>query len=128
MGLLGGTRLSEANPPDNDRERNAIPDKALQAEGTGTETTTDSSENQGSSQEGDTKSDTVENGKDQAETIRTAFIAWAATHFSLPSEADQDAFLQVLILSWPHLGPEARSQIMAIVCTEDEKARSQPSG
>jgi len=29
-----------------------------------------------------------------------------------------------VIAAWPHLGPDAKRRIMAIIRTEDEKARS----
>jgi hypothetical protein len=38
-----------------------------------------------------------------------------------------DASLQVVISAWPHLGPDAKRKIMAIIRIEDEKARSRPT-
>ena len=69
--------------------------------------------------------DTGENGKDQAGTSSAAIqrLNSAAiqrrllTPFKMPS-------LQVVIAAWPHLGPDAKRRIMAIIRTEDEKARS----
>ncbi len=67
--------------------------------------------------------DTSENGKDQAGTSSAAFSASTAPHLAPPSEASQDASLQVLMSAWPYLGPDAKRKIMAIIRTEDEKLR-----
>jgi hypothetical protein len=71
--------------------------------------------------------DTGENEKDQAGTSSAAFSASTAPHLAPPFDARQDASLQVLMSAWPHLGPDAKRKIMAIIRTEDEKARSQPA-
>ena len=68
--------------------------------------------------------DTGESGRDQAGTSSAAFSASTAPHLAPPSDAFQDASLQVVISAWPHLGPDAKRRIMAIIRTEDEKARS----
>jgi hypothetical protein len=68
--------------------------------------------------------DTGENGKHQAGTSSAAFSASTAPHLAPPSEASQDASLQVLMSAWAYLGPDAKRRIMAIIRTEDEKARN----
>ena len=69
--------------------------KDLQAEGTGLETTTDSSENQGSLQVGDTKSDTV------AEFAQIDATDWAS--------------LQIVKIAWPHLRQGQKRRILSII-------------
>jgi hypothetical protein len=67
---------------------------------------------------------TGENGKDQAGTYSAAFSASTAPHLAPLSEASDEASLRLVTLAWPHLSPEARRGILAIVRSDDEKVHT----